>query len=401
MGINPFQKTIEDVSDASDWQDSKVPLLSELDSLKRCYICKEFFRAPLITSCNHTFCSHCIREYLINNSKCPLCNVELFESNLKRDILLEEIVSCYVRIRPKLLKELKLLNFDREQRTGHEHPTSGPNIVDEVIEISSEGEQINYSSSPKNKRIRLDNSIELVECPVCHQKMAEDFLQTKHIDNCLEGKPTPVYKPKLKSKRSNISSFFKQKENSSSQSSSVERERSPTIELDHQDFYFKQTNKYNLETKKLPKLDFQSLTTPKLKEKLTALKLPTTGTRSQLELRYNHFYVLFNSNLDSSRPIDEKVLRQNLNKWELSHLAFNHNSANLFSSRNSLSNRNILDKNFSIKEWNQAYNHDFKILVRQAKASIKPKIENSKQVSYEEISTVDSDPVESTNSSIC
>lgn len=381
MANNPFLNAVENVTDPTDWQDTKLPLLAELDSLKRCYICKEFFRAPLVTSCNHTFCSHCIREYLVNNSKCPLCNVELYESNLRRDILLEEIVSCYEKLRPKLLKALK-----------DEGPTmnmiqSKPDNNEDVVEISPDCEIVttsssSCSSSPMKKR-KLDDN--LVSCPVCNQRMPEEFLQSKHIDKCLQGLPTPMYKPKSKGS-SSISSFFKPRER---EKVPVHRERSPTVELDHSDFYFKQAHKHNIETKKLSKLNYPSLTTPKLKEKLQALKVPTSGTRLQLELRYNHFYVLYNSNLDSSRPVDEKVLRQNLNKWELSHLAFTNNSANLFSSRNSLSNKNILDKNFSVKEWNQVYNKDFKNLIKQAKKSIKQKKEKEGTTAVEEIKPTD------------
>ncbi|KAK6203369.1 uncharacterized protein RJT21DRAFT_2712 [Scheffersomyces amazonensis] len=426
---DPFHKLIGDVSDPSDWKQTKLPVLSELDTLERCYICKEFFKAPVITSCNHTFCSQCIREYLITNNLCPLCKVEVFESNLKRDILLEEIVSCYTRIRPYLFKLLEKMD-DKENHNDNSENSSIVNIdsdsagdsagagadngdrskrsaddSDDVIEIlSEEVKSPSSGSSPdpevKLKRIKLSprdttNDMEnMAQCPVCSNSMPIDFLQDNHIEACLNGKVAPLPKPKSAfpmqllssskkkpSSKGGIASFFRK------QGSSVDRDSLTPVSnssnlinvdepLGHSDFYFKEISKHSSDTKKLPKLDFPSLTTPRLKEKLVAAEIPTTGTRTQLELRYNQYYVLYNSNLDSNHPVSVKILKQRLHQWELSHSAFKSSSGDLFSSRNSLSNKSISSKTFSGKQWATAYQSEFRELIKKARETKKePKIE--------------------------
>ncbi|KAK6458224.1 Postreplication repair E3 ubiquitin-protein ligase RAD18 [Scheffersomyces xylosifermentans] len=428
MSTNPFNRILSDVTDPTDWKDTKVPDLAVLDSLERCYICKEFFRAPVLTSCNHTFCSQCIREYLISNNLCPLCKTELFESSLKRDILLEEIVACYSSIRPRLLELLKTEknsnndNNEKKEESGSvekanisEQSTSNTEVCyspqqnlindshkrsshrdnEEVIEVLSddERERVSTSSSspellgePAMKKVKIESSHnetldaipgreDLVTCPICSTSMSAEELQTRHIDDCLNGRITSRSKPqqlqkKRPSPRAGIASFFKKKDTSplgTSSISSVSRGAQP---LGHSDFYFKEVEKHVTETKKLSKLDFASLTTPRLKEKLAAFKLPIQGTRNQLELRYNQYYVLYNSNLDSNHPVSDKILKHKLNQWEKSHSAFNSESANLFSSRGTISNRSITAKNFSVKEWLDVYQDEFRELIRTARASV-------------------------------
>ncbi|CAH2352209.1 postreplication repair E3 ubiquitin-protein ligase Rad18p [[Candida] railenensis] len=418
MSSNPFAKNLENVTDPTDWNSSQIPDLTDLDSLLRCFICKEFLRAPVMTGCNHTFCSQCIREYLITNSHCPLCDSEQYESNLKRVIQLEEVVLCYSKVRSTLLSCLKLPEEVAQKR----QENSAKAVQDEIIEIGSddeEGNNLNERSitkdveticeqetatpvvekeqeeTPRKKRktaigtqLTSMDSIptrdQLVECPICSKIMSAEILQTNHIDNCLSRSPSDSPKP---SGSAGISSFFQPKVSSSTSASNLSSSSSNDSnnfgssykKKSNQDFYFKEASKHHNDIKKLPKLDFSSLTTPRLKDKLVNLKLPTQGTRIQLELRYNQYYILFNSNLDSSHPVSEKVLKQKLNQWELSHSSFSSNQVN---SKNSLfdfggSNptlKNITDKNFSVSEWLNAYKGEFARLTRLAKKSMKEKV---------------------------
>lgn len=348
-----FSRNLQNVTDPSDWRQSKVPGLSQLDSLQRCFICKEYLKAPVMTGCNHTFCSQCIRQYLLAHNCCPLCHTEQYESNLKRNILLDEIVTCFSGLRPKLMDHL------REEKDP------------EVIEISSSPEPraketpgkvtppvTSSEETPPAKRCRT-SSPDVGVCPICSREMSLEVLQTTHIDECLNGKSPqtqsppakPTYQSQKKRPKSSISSFF----------------QSTRKEQNHDKFYFEEAASHQHEEKRLPKLDFSSLTTPRLKEKLAALKLPVQGTRHQLELRYNHFYILFNSNLDSNHPVADKILKQRLSQWEMSHSAFNTSSSSLFS-QGGLSHKSITDKDFSVKMWMDAYSGEFKDLVKQAKA---------------------------------
>lgn len=395
---DPFSKT---VTDPSEWEDTKLSSLKELDSLQRCYICKEFLKAPVITSCNHTFCSYCIREYLISNNKCPLCKSEQLESNLKRVILLEEIVFCFSKLRPKLMGLL-------EGKSSKNHPIQSKKKDDkiqseersvnslpskrEVIEVSSsesdennKGEILHKSvkktkiESPNESTSAIPNRKDNVACPICSGTMTAEYLQTRHIDMCLNGKTTPspprsVLQSFLGSQKknskpaTNISSFFKRAE----PHRSIENHHTDDNPVPHMlKFYFDEASKHHHNNvKRLPMLNFNSLTTTKLKEKLVSLGLPAQGNRTQLELRYNQYYILFNSNLDSNRPLSEKVLRKKLSEWEFSHLAFSGStSSSLFNRGTGLSNKNISDRNFPLKKWLRTYKNDYRELISRAKAA--------------------------------
>lgn len=271
-------------------------------------------------------------------SQCPLCKTEQFESNLKRVILLEEIVSCFQAIRPALIE--LLAKRESEPTMTEDKPKTLRSETPEIIEILEHSD----SDAPPNS----------VPCPVCNVKMDADFLQRKHLDDCLLGKKSV---PSAKRKLLKISLFFQP------------RMKQPKQDINHLDFYFDQVHKHHHETRRMPKIDFASLSTPKLKDKLTHYKLSTAGTRPQMELRYNQFYLLYNSNLDSNRPVLELELRQNLNRWEKSHAAFSTlaNGGSIFG--DVLSSKPVSDKDFPLLAWQQKYRKEFSRLIRKARAS--------------------------------
>lgn len=284
------------------------------------------------------------------NSQCPLCKTEQFESNLKRVILLEEIVASYTALRPRLLQLLAKNGEDVSDSNGSKRALSA-----EVIELLLDSES--DVAAPKRQKTASSDD---VTCPVCQETMAAEYLQNTHIDECLSGKKRAspdVRAPKTKSR--GISSFFQNRQ-------------AAKPKVDHQNFYFNETAKHHHEdSRKLPKLDFSSLATPKLKEKLAAIKVPTTGTRHQLELRYNQYYILHNANLDSSHPVPGKVLQQRLSQWEAGHLAFSSTSTSLFGSRGSVSNKSITDNDFLVAVWMDTYKEEFRDLVKAARKSLK------------------------------
>lgn len=342
---NPFANHLQNVTDPSEFKDLKVPKLTELDVLQRCFICKEFMKAPMTTSCNHTFCSHCIREYILQHSSCPLCKNEQFESNLKKAMLLEEVINCYVALRADLV--LVVANAE---------PVAEPEL--EIIEVPDDEPPFK-----KQRKAAIPERGDLVECPICCRKMTAQVLQSCHIDECLGHK-----KPVARKKDANpaISSFFRLPR----MATSVPKTK------DHLNFYFNETEKHNFsEAKRIPKLDFKSLSTPKLKEKLLQLRLPTAGTRSQLELRYNQYYILHNANLDSNHPVSEKLLQQKLAQWESSHSAFGASGgSDLFTSSRNVSFKPITDKDFLVQRWVKAYKKEFKALIKSARLSHQRKI---------------------------
>lgn len=340
--------------DPSDWKMSRLPKLAQLDSLQRCLICKDYLKAPVITSCNHTFCSQCIRQHLLRVSLCPLCKAEQFESNLKRVILLEEIVACFQALRPELLA-LATQNQASDETAGEErldaiNPDTGNNsrTGDNFHASDNSPGAISCSASPEVVEVsESGEEIPQVNCPVCNQRMSAEVLQRKHLDECLRGKSAPK-------RRREILLFFQPRKK---------------VEVDHLKFYFAEAHRHHHETRRIPKMDYASLLTPKLKEKLALLHLSVLGSRTQLELRYNHFYLLHNANLDSSRPVSDLELRQRLNQWEKSHLAFSAPVGANTVFGDVLSQKSISDKDFPVALWVDRYRLEFRRLVRQARLS--------------------------------
>lgn len=333
----------------SDWKQSKIPRLSQLDSLQRCLICKDFLKAPVSTSCNHIFCSQCIRQHLISVSRCPLCKTEQFESNLKRAVLLEEIVSCFKEIRNDLIS-LVASEPTQPGKTETQREAEVKSDV-EVIEV------IDNSTPALPAKLQPGQA----QCPVCGHVMNADHLQRHHINLCLEGKKDTSLQAAPKRKQKDVSLFFQRRT----------RAKTESPEVDHERFYFQEGHKHQRESKRIPKIDFASLSTSKVKEKLAALKLATLGSRAQLELRYNHYYLLQNSNLDSNRPVSDLELRQRLNQWEKSHQAFSAPVASNTIFGDVLSHKSLSDKDFPVKAWLDKYRDEFRLLVRAAKKSRK------------------------------
>lgn len=90
--------------DPADWNPTRVPALSTLDASLRCEICKDFYNAPVITSCGHTFCSLCIRRCLGADGKCATCRTVEQESRLRKNGAVAQAVEAFLGVREKLLE---------------------------------------------------------------------------------------------------------------------------------------------------------------------------------------------------------------------------------------------------------------------------------------------------------
>ena len=90
----------DDLSDPSDWRNTSLPALSALDSSLRCLICKDFYTAPVITACLHTFCSLCIRRSLTAESTCPACRrTNISDNGLRQNKVVAELVENFIAVR--------------------------------------------------------------------------------------------------------------------------------------------------------------------------------------------------------------------------------------------------------------------------------------------------------------
>lgn len=90
----------EDIAAPSDWKDTALSVLIPLDSNLRCLICKDYYTAPVITTCLHTFCSLCIRRCLSVDSICPACRTtNISDSGLRQNKVVADLVENFLTAR--------------------------------------------------------------------------------------------------------------------------------------------------------------------------------------------------------------------------------------------------------------------------------------------------------------
>lgn len=96
----------DDISDSTEWINTPVASLAPVEASLRCQICKDFYQAPVLTACSHTFCSACIRRSLsaVNASrKCPLCRAPFDERQLRKNSIIEDLVRTFQAARAEIL----------------------------------------------------------------------------------------------------------------------------------------------------------------------------------------------------------------------------------------------------------------------------------------------------------
>lgn len=255
----------DDITDPSDWDSTRFPAFSELDSMLRCQICKDLLTSPVLTTCGHIFCSLCARRSISESNKCPLCSEETYESGLRKVLLLDEIVGWLNKNRKSLINTL----------------------AKDVSEVDN--------SQSENDDVVADTQTDGSECPVCGKCMPLSELQSNHIDLCLQraSEPAPTKKRKV-----GVADLFSKSDSKPKRRAGTQIQSSLA------------SNK-----QRLANLD-TSLTTNKLKEKLISLRLPSNGNRRQLENRLKEYITLYNANLDSLNPVQNRILIDRLSKWE-------------------------------------------------------------------------------------
>ena len=105
--MDTFNDAALDVPDSTDWLGTPLAGLMPVEQAFRCHVCKDFYTSPMLTSCNHTFCSICIRRSLSAEGKCPLCRAVDQESKLRGNWALREAVDAFTKSRDTLLQYAK------------------------------------------------------------------------------------------------------------------------------------------------------------------------------------------------------------------------------------------------------------------------------------------------------
>ncbi|KAI1099367.1 DNA repair protein rad18 [Jackrogersella minutella] len=300
--LEPF----DDVADSTDWLSTPLTGLASVEAALRCQVCKDFYTTPMLTSCNHTFCSICIRRALSNDGKCPLCRTSEQEMRLRSNWSMEEVVATFTKTRPDVLLFAK-----RSQETAAE-PTKRKleDTEDYESESQSSGKRLRSSTRLSKSRsmemtshmARLEADIldqdptsfepddGLVACPICWQRM-KPLQVDRHLDTSCPGEPQPQNTALTPSIRStSMPTAF---------SSSSSPKKPPPRNYD-----------------RLPAVSYSMLREQQLRKKLVELGISTAGNRQMLEKRHKEWTTIWNANCDSQYPRQKSDLLHDLDAWE-------------------------------------------------------------------------------------
>ncbi|KAI1491272.1 hypothetical protein F5X96DRAFT_668883 [Biscogniauxia mediterranea] len=360
--------TFENVTDSTDWLSTPLSGLSAVEAALRCQVCKDFYRTPMLTSCNHTFCSICIRRALSSDGKCPLCRASDQETKLRSNWSMEEVVAAFTHARPAVL------DFAQKPPVAAMPRERSPKRKLDLYEDTDGG----YSSSqPSNKRLRSstrlsksrgmeataemarqevdDQQVEspnfepddgLVACPICWRRMKAVQVD-KHIDTSCPGEPQPEPSPSRQTSKTSIivPSAFPSSTSSSSSSPFRRQQQPPSKPLE-----------------RLPALNYSSLKESQLRKKMSELGISTNGGRQMLERRHREWVTIWNANCDSLRPRRKPDLLHDLDVWERTH-----GTRAPTTSRSAALGAQIKDKDFDGAAWAARHDSSFKDLIASAR----------------------------------
>jgi len=100
-----------DSSEVYDWPGQSVlgKQLAKFEESLLCPICSGFYSNPQLLKCGHTFCSICIRKHFdkainrVSADQCPVCKEKSELFDMKRNIVLCDIVKSFCALRKDLL----------------------------------------------------------------------------------------------------------------------------------------------------------------------------------------------------------------------------------------------------------------------------------------------------------
>lgn len=315
-----------EVTDSTDWLSTPLGSLAQLESSLRCQVCKDFFTTPMITSCSHTFCSLCIRRYLSQEGKCPACREPDQEIKLRRNWVVEELVTNFTASRKGLLEFAQNaaqakgdddIESQRPQKRRKVEQPAATNGVErrstrsqskranmpegqqsemsttEVI-LDSEDEGSVYEDGGVNSPQPAQQSNEpndgRVACPCCHRRMKESQINS-HLDKCIAGdSSTPIEETQ--------SPAPPQLAPPGTIAYGVAKPSNPQVQA------------------RLPFINYSLLNDNALRKKLRDLGIPNSGSKELMRRRHTEWVNLWNANCDSMNPVSKRQLLQDLRVWE-------------------------------------------------------------------------------------
>lgn len=353
------------VSDSTDWLSTPLSAISPLDAALRCQVCKDFFTTPMITSCSHTFCSLCIRRYLSQEGRCPVCRELDQEMKLRRNWAVEELVTVFSQSREGLLtfartakekvhepdvpvgppKKRRKLNGEAVAQVERRNTRSqsrkaiqasqeslGNSTLESVPDSEDGSEYEEEETSNRESPHMPEPNDGLVACPACGKRMKEELVYT-HLDTCTgsSSEPTPSIPSIPQSRAGPIPSG------------------SIAYSMPNSD-HFKD---------RLPTINYAMLSETQLRKKLKELGIPNVGNKVLLQKRHTEWLNLWNSNCDSRNPRPKRDLLRDLDTWERTQgrqIANNPGPSG------------VMIKDFDRDHYVRSHKSDFDSLIAQARA---------------------------------
>lgn len=282
------------VPDPSDWLSTSIPAFAAVEAPLHCQICKEFYDTPMITSCNHTFCSRCIRTSLSQDGKCPACRTADQASKLRNNWALQEVVAAFVGAREDALGVAK---------QAQEGPRVGKRKrAEEEVQTRttrSKSRRIARSGS-QHDSIEIEDSVAdeeeykpeltppprdgLVECPLdCGKRMKEEEVFA-HLDKC--------------------------------ETEKQERQRKSKVSQAHLNGFGTPSHPTTRPQDRINQLNYSMLKDSALAKKLKEGGIPSWGTKQLMTNRHREWVNIWNANCDSTQPRKKRELLHDLDVWE-------------------------------------------------------------------------------------
>lgn len=355
----------DDQPDPSDWKYTKLSGLSEWDTLLRCNICKDYFTAPVLTACSHTFCSYCIRKC----DKCPVCRAVIQESALRREPIIADLVESFQKSRALLL-ELATIT------------TTSPKLesaADTLRDESKDASQKDPESTNTIVEFNVDD-ISGIRCPICDRRFDDERQCTIHVDVCLKNQEKELYSPgnsKNLSTQDKNKTIHRQDGNMILHKLDQKTDQPALAKLRSKRKGVALTESSSEATRgsRLPKLNFALMKDSSLRQKLIEAEIPHNGNRAQMQARYSEWITLFNANIDAKVSLSKQQLLTRLNSWERA------NSSNNYSST-----KNTKDE-FNALLYSSQHDDSFKSLEQLARQNMKKHIADNDSIQTDNISS--------------
>lgn len=303
-----------------------------IDCALRCPICRDLFNTAMtLTGCGHTFCSICIRQSFslqtnCVNKHCPSCRNEPIsvERDLKNNRLVDDIIKQYRLVRDFTIRSLQSAvttincsSWRRDECVNGDQSRVQRNLGQAEDAFAQTDPLITGIGS----LVEQERDQSLAICPVCNRYVPSDSVPfNKHLDQCLTGETLTTTNNRSTIKKLKTDENSKSTINNgpaagdlliTSPASRSRRTRlSRTLDCSYADYSSSADNENDYDNdftgmkrqiypqppsaiparKPLKKPWFSGLSDSKLRQLLSARRIPTNGNRKVNQIIYSRLW---------------------------------------------------------------------------------------------------------------